>query len=175
MPNSTPSCRPAVPPPPVWGAVVGKAVFTGADAVAGGVDGRIVVTDGLTEAEADADAGVDTGVEADTDADAGACGEPDAGAPARRVTDAVGAELPDDRDAWPAGKEVRALDCGPVCGPVCGLGLEVSVDPPPVQAETATATRTAPAAERPTVSHAPRALPGTVRDIFMSHPRMPVR
>lgn len=58
-----------------------------------------------------------------------------------------------------------------------GVGVKVdgAVPLPVVQAETVTATRTAPAAERPTISHAPWAAAGGVRRIFMNPPRMRVR
>jgi hypothetical protein len=47
--------------------------------------------------------------------------------------------------------------------------------PPPLQAETAAARMTAPAAERPAISHAPGGGTGGVRRIFMNPPRMRVR
>lgn len=159
-----------MPPPPVWGAAVGKAVL------AGGVVGRIVVTDGLGDGDAGAedDAGAGDDACADTDGeerdepDGDVCGEPDA--------DAAAEELPGDREACPVGEAVRAPDCEPDCAPVCGVWVKVDgADPPGVQAETAAATRAAPAAERPTVSHAPRAPPGLVRRIFTNPPRMRVR
>jgi hypothetical protein len=87
------------------------------------------------------------------------------------------AELPDDREAWPFGDGVRVPECGPDDGFVGGVGVKIvgTEEPPAVQAEAATAMRTAPAAERPAVSHAPRAPPGPVRRFFMKPPRMRVR
>jgi len=64
------------------------------------------------------------------------------------------------------------------CPLVCGVGVKIDGtddELPPVQAETAIATRTAPAAERPAVSHAPWAAMDGARRIFMNPPRMRVR
>jgi hypothetical protein len=144
---------------------VGKAVL------GGGVDGRIVVTDGL--ADADTDARDDTGADACAGEDACAdaddvCAAPDG--------DVAAEERAGDPEVCPVGEEAWAPDWAPVWAPVCGVGRNVEgIDPPPVQADTAAVTRTTPAAERPTVSHAPRAPPGTVRRIFMNPPRMRVR
>ena len=57
-PNRTPSCSPAVPPPPVSGAAVGYAVLTGADECvgAGVVAAWVCVTVGELEACAELDA-----------------------------------------------------------------------------------------------------------------------
>jgi hypothetical protein len=43
------------------------------------------------------------------------------------------------------------------CPPVGAVGVKIdgTEEPPPVQAETVSARRTAPAAERPAISHAP--------------------
>jgi hypothetical protein len=73
---------------------------------------------------------------------------------------ALADEPVDGLDAWPVGEGVRV--------PVPG-------DPPPEQAETVSARRTAPAAERPAISHAPGAATGGVRRSFMNPPRMRVR
>jgi hypothetical protein len=185
-----PSCSPAVPPPPVCGAAVGKAGVCDA----GGVVGRIVVTDGLADGDAGAEAEPDgwaaaaAAAEAEAEADDGTCeeagadaceeagvrGEPDAETPPGCV---AGAVLPDERAGCPVGDGVRVPDGEPLVDAlVCGVGVKVDgAELPLVQAETAIATRTAPAAERPTVSHAPRASPGTARNIFMNPPRMRVR
>jgi hypothetical protein len=123
--------------------------------VAPGDVGSSVVTPGLAAAEDD------PALEAEVARD-DACGEPDVDAPARSVPDALGEVLPDDREAESVGDEVVDV-------PVCGVCVTLDGDEPPaVHAETATATRAAPAAERPTVSHAPRAPLGAVRRIFMT-------
>jgi hypothetical protein len=82
-------------------------------------------------------------------------------------------------EAPPDGEGVRvpawALDAGPLAG---GVGVKIDgVDDalPPLQAETVTASSTAPAAERPAISHAPLAATGGVRHTFMNPPRMRVR
>ena len=71
---------------------------------------------------------------------------------------ALADELPDDLDAWPVGDGVRVPapvdEEWPPVGAV-GVKIDGTEEPPPVQAETVTATRTAPAAERPAISHAP--------------------
>jgi hypothetical protein len=136
----------------------------GGTLVTGGVEGGLVVA---LVADAEADAWDEPE----------AWGEPDADAPPRPVAVAAGEELP-GREAWPVGEGVRPPVCVPADdGLVCGVGVKIdgTDEPLPVQAETATATRTAPAAERPTVSHAPWAPPGMVRRIFMNPPRMRVR
>jgi hypothetical protein len=74
----------------------------------------------------------------------------------------VDAEAWDDAEApAPVGDGVRVLEwvADEPCPLVCGVGVktEGTDEPLPlaVQAETATARRTAPAAERPAISHAP--------------------
>lgn len=165
-PNNRPSCRPAVPPPPVSGADVGKLGFTELDVcVDVGVDGSSVVTPGLAETEfvarAETDADVDAEAEAEAEADVEARAELDVDAPSRLAVADV--EAPGDCEV-----EVEVEDA-PDCELaefVFGVGVKVGVAPPPEQAETATATRTAPAAERPAISHAPWVAPGLVRRIF---------
>jgi hypothetical protein len=105
-----------------------------------------------------------------------ACAEVDADAPAWLVVEAC-AEVPGDREPSPVGDGVRVPECVSDEGGVCTEGVKiVGVDEaPPVQAETVTAMRTAPAAERPAVSHTPRVSPGGVSRIVMNPPRMRVR
>jgi hypothetical protein len=212
-PNSRPSCRPAVPPPPVSGAAAGKAGAAADVCVARGVDDR-TVDDGVAVADAGAEAcdeavacgalaecvvpeacgelvacgelAVCAGLEAcaglelcaglDVCAGLEAWAEVDADAPARPVVE-VCAGVPGDRDPWPVGDGVRVPAC--VCdeGGVCTEGVKIvgTDEPPPVQAETVTAMRMAPAAERPAVSHTPWVSPGGVSRTFMSPPRMRVR
>jgi hypothetical protein len=162
------SWRPAVPPPPVSGAVVGYAGATGAAVcVTGAEDGTV---DGAVVAGGFDEAGADTCGEPVL-----ACGEPvlacavgDVLAPAVLVdvppSVGDGARLPE----WPAEDP---------CPLVCGVGVKTdgTDEPPPVQADTANARSTAPAAERPAISHAPWAALGLVRRIFMNPPRMRVR
>ena len=167
MPNSRPSCRPAVPPPPVSGAAVGK------DGVAAECTG---VDDG-----ADDGAGVDDWV-----AGADVLGVPEA--EARAVVDLLVAALPlagllvpgllvvEVRP--PGGDGVRVAGC--VVAPeedVSGVGVKVdgTEEPPDVQAETSAASRTAPAARRPAVSRASRVTAGVLSRIFMDPPRTRVR
>jgi hypothetical protein len=115
--------------------------------------------------------------EADED-EAGACGEPDADAPPRAGADALVDDPPDAREDPPAGDGVRVPWWLDDCPFVWGVGGEIDgteEPPPPEQAETITARRTAPAAERPAISHAPGAATGGVRRIFMNPPRMRIR
>jgi hypothetical protein len=60
---------------------------------------------------------------------------------------------------------------------VSGVGVKVdgTEEPPEVQAETVTASRTIPAARRPAVSHASRVAAGVLSRIFMDPPRTRVR
>ena len=78
-------------------------------------------------------------------------------------------------DGLQDGDHVGAEEC-PVVG-TDGVKIDGTdvAEPPPVQAETVTASRTAPAAERPAVSHAPLAVTAGIRHIFMNPPRMHVR
>ena len=103
---------------------------------------------------------------------------PEAEAPPRAVEVALADERVDDLEAWPLGDGVRVPvpvdeEC-PLPGAV-GVKIVGTEDPPPVQAETVSARRTAPAADRPAISHAPWAATGRVRRIFMNPPRMRVR
>jgi hypothetical protein len=91
---------------------------------------------------------------------------------------ALADEPVDGLDAWPVGEGVRVPVPGDEECPFVGaVGVEIvgTEDPPPEQAETVSARRTAPAAERPAISHAPGAATGGVRRIFMNPPRMRVR
>jgi hypothetical protein len=167
IPNKRPSCKPAVPPPPVSGAAVGKAELAGADVCDGA---GVFACVGLAVAELEA------GDEAADEA--GACGELDAEAPPRPGADVLADDPPDGREDPPAGDGVRVPWWLDECPFVWGAGAETDgteEPPPPEQAETATARRTAPAAERPAISHAPGAAPGGVRRIFMYPPRMRIR
>jgi hypothetical protein len=152
-----------VPPPPVSGAVVGyvgaEVCVTGADdGTADGEAGGAVVAGGFDAAEADAC----------VEPDVLACAVGDVRAPA------VLADV-----APPVGEGVRLAGwlAEDPCPLVCGVGVKTdgADEPPPVQADTANARRTAPAAERPAISHAPWAALGLVRRIFMNPPRMRVQ
>jgi hypothetical protein len=103
------------------------------------------------------------------------CGEPDADAPPD--ADLLGDEPPEVRETWPVGDGVRVPGWLDDCPLVCGVGVKIdgTDELPPVQAETVMARRTAPAAERPAISHALWAATGWVRRIFMNPPRMRVR
>jgi len=200
-PNSRPSCRPAVPPPPVSGAAVGMAGAAGADVcVARGVDGRADV--GVTVADAEAEAYGELATDRElvtwgelatdrelvtwgelvtcgelaTGGELAVCAELGTDAPGRLGAEACG-ELLGDRVPWPpVGDGVRVPACVSDDGGVCTGGRTVGDGVgPPVQAETAITIRTAPAAERPAVSHAPWASPGGVSRTFMNPPRMRVR
>jgi hypothetical protein len=161
-----PSWRPAVPPPPVSGAVVGYAGATGAEvcvtgAEDGTADGEVdgaVVAGGFDDAEADACG----------ESDALACGVGDVLAPAVLV---------DVSPPFGDGARVPGWSAEDPCPLVGGVGVKTdgTDEPPPVQADTANARSTAPAAERPAISHAPCAALGLVRRIFMNPPRMRVR
>lgn len=125
-------------------------------AVAAGLDGNSVVTPGLAETEVEADAEAEAEAEAEVEARA----ELDVDAPSR-LADADG-EVPGEREA----EAEDAPDCE-LAEFVFGVGVKVDdAPPPPEQAETAITTRTAPAAERPAISHAPWVAPGLVRRIF---------
>ena len=81
-------------------------------------------------------------------------------------------------DRPPAGEGVRVTGC--VVDPeddVSGVGVKVdgTEEPPAVQAETAIASRNAPAARRPAASHASRVAAGVLSRIFMDPPRTRVR
>ena len=170
-----------MPPPPVSGAAVGNAVCDGG----GGVAVRVGVGVGECEAcELEADAELEACAELDPDAELDACaeldaeGEPEVEAPPRAVEVALADELLDDLETCPEGDGVRVVppvdeEC-PLVGAV-GVKMDGTEEPPPVQAETVTARRIAPAAERPAIGHAPWAATGGIRRIFMNPPRMRVR
>jgi hypothetical protein len=162
MPNSRPSWRPAVPPPPVSGAAVGYGIVDWA----GAADGR---AECVGAGVADRVAGADVSGEPEAEALAVALDLADA------LLVAVGGLVDEDRP--PVGDGV--LVTGWVVDPdgVSGVGVKVAGTevPPAVQAETAIASRTAPAARRPAVSHASRVVAGTLSRIFMDPPRMRVR
>jgi hypothetical protein len=151
-----------VPPPPVCGAAVGYGAADGI--VAGAVVGAVLVGFGVGEIEAwglaDAVGRVVAGVLAGD-----ALAPPVAGFPVDGL--------------WPVGDGVRVP--GLLVDEACALGGGVGVkidgtdEPPPVQAVTVIARRTAPAAERPAITHAPWAVTGVVRRIFMNPPRTRVR
>ena len=166
---------------------MGMAGGAGADVcVACGVDGRADVGVAVADAEAEAcdelvtwgelvaGGGLVTGGELAVCAELGA--ELGADAPGRLGAEA-GGELLGGRVPWPpVGDGVRVPACVSADGGVCTGGRTVGDGVgPPVQAETAITIRTAPAAERPAVSHAPWASPGGVSRTFMNPPRMRVR
>jgi hypothetical protein len=81
-------------------------------------------------------------------------------------------------DPPPATDGVRDAEC--VAEPdddVSGVGTKVdgTEEPPPMQAETVTVSRTAPAARRPAASQASRVAAGVLSRIFMDPPRTRVR
>jgi hypothetical protein len=155
-----------VPPPPVSGAAVGKAGLAGAD-VRDGAGVPVCVGFAVAELEACDEA----------EDEAGACGAPDADAPPRPGADVLADDPPDAREDPPAGDGVRVPWWLDDCPLVEGVGAEIdgTEEPLPLQAETVTARSTAPAAERPAISHAPGAATGGVRRIFMNPPRMRIR
>jgi hypothetical protein len=159
-----------VPPPPVSGAAVG---YAGADVCVVGA-GVTLVWVGLGVDEADACGEPEDEAEAWDELDA--CGDPDADTPSLLVEVALADAPSDVLDPWPEGDGVRVPDC---VVELCPLGDGVKIDgtdePLLVQAETVTARRTAPAAERPAISHALWAATGGIRRIFMNPPRMRVR
>jgi hypothetical protein len=158
-----------VPPPPVCGAAAGNA---------GGGDEALCAGGGADEALC-AGGGADEALCAGGGGDEALCAggggdEPDADAPPWPVDDVAGAG---DREAWPVGDGVRVagwLEDGPLAGAEGGK-IDGAEEPPPVQAETVTARRTAPAAERTAISHAPWPATGGGRRSFMNAPRMRVR
>ena len=171
-----------MPPPPVSGAAVGYAGVAGADVCVGaGVVGAWVVGAWVVGAwvvgawVVGAVAELEVCAELEAGAEVDAWGEPEADAPPPAV--AVALEEPlDDLEASPVGDGVRVPTVDEEWPPVAGVGVKVGTEePPPVQAETVTARRTAPAAERPAISHAPWAATGGIRRMFMNLPRMRVR
>lgn len=80
-------------------------------------------------------------------------------------------------DPPPAGDGVRDAECVAEPDDVSGVGTKVdgTEEPPPMQAETVTVSRTAPAARRPAASHASRVAAGVLSRIFMDPPRTRVR
>jgi len=182
MPNSRPSCRPAVPPPPVSGAAVG----TNGDCVtvAWTVTVAVTVACGVDEARVER-----LGV-ADGEAAAGELG-------ARVAEEETETETETETEAWAVDRPVEELlvlacvvaaeDPPPPAGDgvwvagfvaepdddVNGVGVKVDGTEEPLgeQAETATVSRTAPAARRPAASHASRVAAGVVSRIFMDPPR----
>jgi hypothetical protein len=127
----------------------------------------------------DACAELDAWAELDACAELDAWAEPEEEAPPRAVEVAPAEEPSDDLEAWPVGDGVRVPAPVEECPLVGTDGVKIDgtdvAEPPPVQAETVTASRTAPAAERPAVSHAPLAVTAGIRHIFMNPPRMHVR
>jgi hypothetical protein len=183
-PNSRPSWRPAVPPPPVSGAAVGNCVTVAVVVtVARGVDAARLERVGVAVGE---DAAGELGArvaEAETETEA----ETEALAVVTRPeAAALAAVLPAARllvagcvvvDPPPAGDGVRAPECVAEPDDVSGVGTKVdgTEEPVPMQAETVTVSRTAPAARRPAASQAPRVAAGVLSRIFMDPPRTRVR
>jgi hypothetical protein len=171
-----------VPPPPVSGAAVGNAGVAGADVCVGaevGVGAEVCVGAGVPLWVG---AGVPLCVgfavaELDACEEVDVCGEPDADALPRPVADVLGDEPPEVRETWPVGEGVRVPGWLDDCPLVWGVGVKIDGTDEllPVQADTVMARRTAPAAERPAISHALWAAAGWVRRIFMNPPRMRVR
>jgi hypothetical protein len=173
-PNRTPSCRPAVPPPPVSGAVVGYGRADGmmvcelagwvAAVWVGCAADDVWEPDDACDDDGPPDADADAEVEADDEARAEVFVPLDDAAVDRVVA------LLDD--PWPVGDGVRvpvwiADELG-VC--VAGVTMVGVADPvPPMHPDTVTANSTAPAAERPANSHRVCAS-GMVRRIFMNPP-----
>jgi len=190
MPSSRPSWRPAVPPPPVSGAAVGNCVTVAVVVtVARGVDEarieRVCVADGEEDAAGDpgarvAEAEAETETETETDAETEAETEalavvtrPEAGVLAAVLPAALllvaGCVVVDPP---PATDGVRDAECAAEPDDVSGVGTKVdgTEEPPPMQAETVTVSRTAPAARRPAASHASRVAAGVLSRIFMDPP-----
>ncbi len=187
MPNSRPSWRPAVPPPPVSGAAVGNCVTVAVVVtVARGVDEarieRVCVADGEEEAAGELGARVaEAEAETETDAETEALAvvtRPEAGVLAPVLPAALllvaGCVVVDPP---PATDGVRDAECAAEPDDVSGVGTKVdgTEEPPPMQAETVTVSRTAPAARRPAASHASRVAAGVLSRIFMDPPRTRVR
>jgi len=181
-----------VPPPPVSGAAVGNAGVAGAEVCVGadvcvgagvllcvgvgvllcvGVGVLLCVGVGVLLCVGFAVAELDACDEVDV------WGEPDADALPWPVADVPGDEPPEVRETWPVGDGVRVPGSLDDCPLVWGVGVKIDGTDEllPVQAETVMASRTAPAAERPAISHALWAATGWVRRIFMNPPRMRVR
>ncbi len=187
-PNSRPSCRPAVPPPPVSGGAVGNCVTVAvAVTVARGVDG-VWVADGVRveaagvadEVDGAAELGArvaeeETETETETETDAVAVVTlPSMGVDVAGVLVAGRVVV----DPPPVGDGVRVAGCPPEPDDdVSGDGVKVdgTEEPPAVQAEAATVSSTTPAARRPAASHASRVAAGVLSRIFMDPPRTRLR
>jgi hypothetical protein len=172
MPKSVTSCRPAVPPPPVWGASTGYRV-------AGGVAACVArcVADGVAVGRWVA-AGVDVGL-----SEAVGLAVWVVVAVAVTVTDAFAV-------AVALSVEVAGSDGEGVLDPapewellvICGVGVKTDVGEPPVQPATATTARLAPALARTARRHtlrvtadrvtAGRVATGTVKRTSMKPPRI---
>lgn len=173
-----------MPPPPVSGAAVGNCVTVAvAVTVAWGVDEarteRVGVADGeeaageLGARVADAETDTETETEAETETLA-VVTRPEAAvlAAVLLVAGCVVVDRP------PPGEGVRVSGC--VAAPeddVTGVGVKVdgTEDPLGEQAETAIASRNAPAARRPAAGQASRVAAGVLSRIFMDPPRTRVR
>jgi hypothetical protein len=175
-PNRTPSCRPAVPPPPVSGAVVGNGRVDGtAVCVLAGCVAAVCVGCGVDDGR-DPDGvrdacGVDDACDADglPDAEAGAEARAEVLTPGEVALDLAEEALVDPS---PVGDGVRVPGCVSDEADVCGVGVKmvgVADPPPPIHPDTVTASSAAPAAERPAKSH-PVCASGMVRRIFMNPP-----
>ena len=175
-----------MPPPPVSGAAVGNCVTVAVVVtVARGVDEarieRVCVADGEEEAAGDpgarvavAEAETETETDAETETEALAVvTRPEAGVLAAVLPAALllvaGCVVVDPP---PATDGVRDAECAAEPDDVSGVGTKVdgTEEPPPMQAETVTVSRTAPAARRPAASHASRVAAGVLSRIFMDPP-----
>ena len=155
-----------MPPPPVSGAAVG---YKNVDCAA---EGRVECA-GVADRVAGADVrGEDV------------AGEPEAEAftvvvalTVVVVRPGAGLLVAVDEDRPPVGDGVLVAGCVVDPDGVSGDGVKVpgTEEPPDVQAATVTASRTAPAARRPAVSHASLVAAGVLSRIFMDPPRMRVR
>jgi hypothetical protein len=102
-------------------------------------------------------------------------------AAARAVLDPLAAALlvagcvVEDRPPAGDGVRVAAWVVAPDDVSADGVKVDGTEEPPDVQAETAIASRTAPAARRPAASHVSRVAAGVLSRIFMDPPRTRVR
>jgi hypothetical protein len=144
--KSSPSCNPAVPPPPVTGAAVGTKLV---DEVAGAVTVSVTVAMGVTVAE---------GVEED---------EVTPGVPVSEVAPEEGV-LPPEAGAVGEPDAVPVVTVGEKLGT---FGVEAD----PLQAETATGARMVRAPQHRAVSLARSAVPAIVVCTFMGPPHAPGR
>jgi hypothetical protein len=156
-PNSSPSCNPAVPPPPVAGAPAGILAACVACVVCVVRDGCLA---GLDADVLECPVGLFVGL---------------ADAAAEWLALASGVELPEWLDPADAEEFALALVCTPVDMPVDGVKIAGCVEPELVHPHTVAETRTVRIAQLTALSRTLEAVPGGIMRTFMTPPYIPWR